>query len=217
MNFLQSVICSFSIIIAAIIAAWRFGNIHPVFRPFIFCIWLACFNELLSFVLVRSHLSNVVNANIYVLVESLLICWQFRRWGLFGKQKKIYLLLLGMLSLVWVSENFIFFSIFQFSSWFRILYSFIIVLMAISLLNGHIVRERGALLKNPLVLICLAYIIYYTFKVLVEVFWVYGLNESTAFQIKIYFILDCVNLFCNLIYALAVLWMPTKHRFTLQF
>ena len=205
-----------SIIIAAAIGAWRFDDIHPSFRPFIYCIWLALVNESLSIGLIMTRHSNILNSNIYILLESWLIAWQFYNWGLLRRYKIVLPGLLVLLTLGWVAENFFIANILQFSSWFRIFYSFIIVLLSISLLNQHIVVEKEMLLKNPVALICLAFIIYYTYKVLVETFWVYGLNESTTFQSKVYFILNYINLFANLIYALAVLWMPIKHRFTLS-
>jgi hypothetical protein len=217
MSFFISAIWSMSIGIAAMIACWKFRTIHPVFRPFIYCIWLALANEILSIIMVRTIHTNAVNSNIYVLLESLLIVWQFRKWGLFERYRIIFRLLLVLLVLAWIAENFILFSIHQFSSWFRIFYSFIIVLLSISLLNRQILGDKGVLLKNPVALICLAFIIYYTYKVLVETFWVYGLNESGIFRNKVYIILNYINLFSNLIYALAVLWMPTKHRFTMQY
>lgn len=217
MSFLLSAIWSMSIGIAAIIACWRFRTIHPVFRPFIYCTWLAFVNEILSISMVKAIHSNAVNSNIYVLLESLLIVWQFRKWGLFERYKIIFRSILVVLLLAWITENFIVSSIGHFSSWFRIFYSFIIVLLSISLLNRLILREKGLLLKNPIALICLTFIIYYTYKVLVETFWVYGLNESSTFRSKVYFILNYINLFSNLIYALAVLWMPTKHRFTMPY
>ncbi|MEP6749368.1 MAG: hypothetical protein ABJB86_16655 [Bacteroidota bacterium] len=217
MSYFISAISSLSIGIAAIIACWRFRKIHPVFRPFIYCIWLALANEILSIILVQTIRTNAVNSNIYVLLESLLIVWQFRKWGMFERYKIVFKLLLGLLVLAWFTENFMLFSIRQFSSWFRIFYSFIIVLLSISLLNRQILGDKGILLKNPVALICLSFIIYYTYKVLVETFWVYGLNESGTFRNKVYIILNYINLFSNLIYALAVLWMPTKHRFTMQY
>jgi hypothetical protein len=217
MSFLLSAIWSLSIGIAAIIACWRFSVIHPVFRPFIFYVWLAFANEILSIILAKVIHTNAVNSNIYVLLESLLLVWQFRKWGLFERYKIIFSGLLAVLVLAWAFENFIFSSIFRFSSWFRIFYSFIIVLLSISLLNRLILREKGFLLKNPIAMICLTFIVYYTYKILVEIFWVYGLNENSIFRSKVYFILNYINLFSNLIYALAVLWMPTKHRFTMGY
>jgi len=216
MSFLSNVLCSISIIIAAAIGAWRFGDIHPSFRPFIYCVWLALINESLSIGLIVAGHSNILNSNVYILLEAGLIVWQFYNWGILRTHKILFPGLLALLAAGWLIENFMIAHITQFSSWFRIFYSFIIVLLSINLLNQHIVVEKEMLLKNPVALICLAFIIYYTYKVLVETFWVYGLNESPNFQSKVYFILNYVNLFANLIYALAVLWMPTKHRFTLS-
>jgi hypothetical protein len=217
MSFVLSIVTSLSIGIAAIIAVFRFGNIHPVFRPFIYCIWIGLITEIVSIILAHAIRNSAVTSNIYVLLESLLITWQFCKWGLFGSNKIIFPLLLAVLVLTWFLENFVFFSIRQFSSWFRVFYSMVIVLMSISELNRQIVRERGMLLKNPEALICLSFIIYFTYKVLVETFWLYGLNESSTFQSKVYFILNYINLFSNLIYALAILWIPTKRRFTLPY
>ena len=215
MNFILSVACSMSIVFAAIIGAWRFGKINPVFRPFLFCVWLGLLNEIVSIITARTIHNTAINGNVYVLCESLLLLWQFRQWELFGRQRWMVNAIGSFLVLAWVIENFMLFSIVQFSSWFRIIYSFVIVLLSVSMLNRQILVEKGPLLKNPVALLCLAFIIYYTYKVLVETFWVYGLNESTTFQTKVYLILDYFNLFSNLIYALAVLWMPTKHRFTM--
>jgi len=206
-----------SIVIAAIIGAWRFKNINAVFRPFLFCLWLGLLNEIVSLIAAKTIHNTAVNGNLYVLFESLLLLWQFRRWGLFGRHRAVFYLIGCILLLVWLFENFILFSIVQFSSWFRIIYSFIVVLLSVSMLNRQILVEKGPLLRNPVALLCLAFIIYYTYKVLVETFWLYGLNESSTFQTKVYLILDYFNLFSNLIYALAVLWMPTKHRFTMPF
>ena len=101
--------------------------------------------------------------------------------------------------------------------YYLILYSFILVLFSIHTINGILIRERKNILKNPIFLICTAFVIYFTFRVLVYTSWMYGLSMSNEFNIKVNFILESMNLFANLIYALAILWMPTKHRFTLQF
>lgn len=214
--FLLNSFCSISIIIAAAIGAWRFRDIHPSFRPFIYCIWVGFINELLSIGLIATGHSNALNSNIYILIEAWLIVWQFYNWGLLRRHRILFPGLLTLITLVWLTENFVMGNLLQFSSWFRIIYSFILVLLSISLLNQQIVIEKEMLLKNPVALICLAFIIYYTYKVLVETFWVYGLIESANFQTKVYLIMNYINLFANLIFALAVLWMPTKHRFTLS-
>lgn len=215
MNYTIRLILSFAIGIPVIISWVRFKKINPTYYPFIFCLWLGLLNEILSYILSRVFHSNAINNNIYVLLESFLITWQFHEWKLFSRLKSLYIVLLCIFSATWIVENFIISKISYFSSYFRILYSFVIVLMSISLLNFLLVRERKSLLLNPVFLICATFVVYYTYKVLVEAFWVYGLNSSKEFRVQIYEIFVFINLFSNLTYTLAVLWMPTKQRFTL--
>jgi hypothetical protein len=40
-------------------------------------------NEIISFIVAQSGHSNSLNNNIYALIESLLIAWQFKEWDLF--------------------------------------------------------------------------------------------------------------------------------------
>ena len=85
------------------------------------------------------------------------------------------------------------------------------------MINRQLMRERKSIYKNPIFIICMAFLVYYTFTVIVVVFWQYGLNVSMQFVMNITTILIYINLFTNLIFALAILWIPTKHRFSLPF
>lgn len=83
------------------------------------------------------------------------------------------------------------------------------------MINRLIGSERKTLLKNSIFIISTIFVFYFTLKVIVEAFWVYGLNE-TNFQTNVYHISVIVNVFANLLYTIAILWMPSKQRFTLQ-
>lgn len=208
-------IFSFSIAIAAIIGLIRFKKINPAYYPFLFCIWLAFLNEILNYILARTIKNNIPNNNIYVLLESLLITWQFKRWGLFQRTNYLYFLLISLYVTAWVIEIFFVFTINQMTFYFQIFYSFIVVLMSIHIINRLIVRERKNVLKNPVFLICLAFVTYFTLRVLILTFQLYGTNLSREFRVNVFYSMIYVNLLSNLIYALAVLWMPTKQRFTM--
>jgi hypothetical protein len=217
MPYIYIVIFSFSIVIPAIIGWVRFKKINPTYYPFIICLWIGLINEIVSYVVSQYKISNALNSNVYVLAESLLINWQFRRWGIFERMKSLFALIMILFIGTWVVENFIISKITYFSSYFRIIYSFAISLMSISLINSLIVREKKQFLRNSMFLISIGFILYYTYKVLVEAFWIYGLNNSREFRNNVYLILAYINLIANFIYALAILWMPTKHRFSLPF
>ena len=152
-----------------------------------------------------------------MLAESLLFTWQFKNWGLFRRSKILFPILLGSLILFWGIEGFFIVKTQNTISYFRIFYSFLISIMSINIINQQLNFEKKNIVKNPIFLICIGFVIYFTYDVIVGLFWLYGLHMSMQFQINVAIILVYINLFANLIYALAVLWMPLKHRFTLPY
>ncbi len=215
MSYTSVLIFSFTLAISAVIGLVRFKKINRAYHPFLFLIWLGLFNEILGVILARIFHDNSISTNIYLLAESVLITWQFRRWGLFDNAKPLYVFIVILLIAGWLTELIFVAGLKGIPFYFEIAYAFIIVLMSIHTINGLLIRERRIVLKNPIFLICLGFVIYYTLKVLDHSFWLYGLSESPEFSRSITNALNYVNLLANLIYALAVLWMPTRHRFSM--
>jgi hypothetical protein len=210
-------IFNFSIFIAAFIGCVRFRRIHPDYYPFLFLIWTGSINEVISTILIFSGYYNIVNFNIYNLIESLLATWLFYRWRLFDGNQKLYHSLLLTFSASWLLDIIFISGFSHFNSYFRIFYSFALILMSINMINRMLFKERINFLRNPVFIICSGFIIFYTLTVTTEAFYVYGLKLSLAFQANITYILMSANLFCNLIYALAILWMPRRQAFSLQY
>jgi len=217
MSFELSVILSFSILIAGFISVIRFSKIGSLYYPFIYLIWIGCVNETISYFLVIYRSNNVVNGIIYDLCESLLLLWFFKNLGVFNRKKAIFYFFAGFFIVLWIAESFFknhFGS--AFNSYFSIGYSFSIVLLSITAINKLLFQERE-IIKNPAFLICIGIVFFFTYKVVIEMFWLYGLGKSENFQSRVYIILLYINFLCNLIYALAILWMRKKQAFTLQF
>ena len=214
MNYRCVILFSLSILVAAIIGVIRFKKIDPAYYPFIICTWIASINEIAGIFITSRGQPTVINNNIYVLIESLLITWQFERWSLFSQHKKTFFLLMAGLLLTWITDSFLISGINQISFYFRLLYSFAIVLMAITVNNNLIFTFKKKLIRSPEFLICTGFILYFTYKILIETFWLYGLNNSKNFRINVYLLLTWINLFVNLIYAIALLWIPKKLRYT---
>lgn len=217
MNYYQSAILSFSILIGTVIGWIRFKKTEPAFFPFLVCLTVASGNEICSFIMTLNGYSTTYNNNIYVLLEALLITWQFKNWGLFKNFKMAYLFLMFVICIAWIAENFGMYKMAAISFYFRIFYAFIIVLMSIHINNNLILTFRNNLLKSPVFLICTGFIIYFTYKILIEAFWFYGLNVSRDFRINVYLLLTWINLFVNLIYAAAMLWIPKKPQYITLF
>jgi hypothetical protein len=215
MSYEVAIAFAFSIVIPAALGFYRYPGTNKDYKPFFYFIWIGLLNEIISVCVNYSGESNAVNSNIYVLIESLIILWLFRRLKLF-KTYNIYYALVFLYLAVWVTENLFVSKITQFNSYFRIVYSFATVLMAIQVVNQLIVRQQKSITRHASFIISIGFIIYYTYKILVEVFWVYGLNNSPEFQTDVYNILHIINFICNLIYAIAIIWIPRKKEFIRQ-
>lgn len=215
-SFAVAVLFSMSILIAGLIAVFRFGHIKNMYRPFIYLIWIACLNELLSVYLVYNGHYDIINYVIYSLCESLLLLWFFRNLGAFRNRQPWLYSLIVIFIVIWVVESFFGSRFVRLNYYFDVFYSFCVVILAIRAINDLLFTEKE-LLKNPTFLICMGIIIFFTYEIVEEMFWLYGLKESRIFRQNVQSILMIVNLLCNLIYALAILWMRKRQAFTLQF
>jgi len=205
----------FSIGIAAILGAVRFKKINPAYYPFIYLVWIAFATEMASYFLIYAGYYNAIPYNIYVLLEALLVTWQFRRWGLFKNLDGLFYCLLGLFVILWSIDCFFIKGIRHTITYYRIVHSFIIVLMSISLVSQLLTRERQSLFRNASFLICLGFIIFFTFKIFVGIFTIWGANDKN-FRMNIGYIPVYLNVFTNLIFAIAVLWIPNRLRFTMR-
>lgn len=151
-------------------------------------------------------------------------CFFFRNMGLFEKQVSLFWGLFWALLILWGWENIAAGKITSVSSWFRIAYSFLIVILSIAMIglllyqNIHtpwLTGERSIFL-HPVFLISGGAIIFFIFKLVIEIFWWYGIDRSSSFRKNLYHILIYINPAVNLIYTLAILWIPRKQRYTIQ-
>ena len=205
-------------IIPSIIGWARYHKISPAFFPFLLLTWIGAFNEMLTFVLVFVfHQYNIVNTNLYQLVEALLILWQFKKWHLFTNEKGYQAIFASFVTAFLLENIFISKIYLGFNSYFHIYYSFVLVLLSINMINHVLMKERGSLLQNPVFIICSVFVILFTYTLLVDTFWAFGLKMSSVFRVKLQHIFVVINFLCNVIYTLAIIWMPKRQAFTLQY
>jgi hypothetical protein len=210
-----TVILGYSIVIASVIGLIRFNKILPAYRPFIIILCLGLINHTLSVIFNETIKNNAVNSNAYVLLESLLYLLLFKNWGAFNKKNVLFYSLFIFLLGLWIYDNLIWHSLAITNSLFRIVSSFILIFLSIGQLNKLIVTAKKNLFYNAIFLICCGLIIYFSYKATIEVFFFIRLEASNQFYINIFAILVFVNLFVNLIFAWAVLWIPKKQKSTL--
>lgn len=217
MNLYLDYFSNFAIFIGAVIGYLRFQRIHPAYHPFLYLLWTGSIVKILSLVVELSDYNSVIILNINNLVEALFATWLFHRWFLFDRNKSLYPSFQFTLFAIWLLDLVFISGFFEMNSWFRIVYSFVLILLSINMINRLLFRERIILVRSSAFLICSGFIIFYTLMALTEVFNVYGLQLSFAFRMMIKNMLLSANFLCNLIYVLAILCMPRRQAFSLQY
>jgi hypothetical protein len=82
-----------------------------------------------------------------------------------------------------------------------------------------VVNERSSIFKNPKFWICLGIIIFYSFFIVTVTtgLSLFMKNVSVQFRRDLQAISVYSNLLVNLLYAVAIIWVPRKKNFTSLF
>jgi len=203
-----SVFMSFSVCIAAVIAAVRIRNLDPVYLPFILCIWIGTINELISFVLAQNGYANIANNNIYILIEGILLLWQFKRWKIINS--RVFPTLVLLLAGTWFYEIHNLHALQNLHYCYRLLYAAIMVICCINFNNKLIISHANALVTNPGFLISTGYILYFIPKIVADTYWLYNANSSIEFLTAVFWVMATTNLLINLLFITAIIWIPRK-------
>lgn len=209
----EAFLLSLSILIPMIAGLVRYRSVPVSYRPFIYLLFIGFANEIVSYFFFYNS-SNAVPTNIYFLCEFLLFTIQFRLWKNILKKDMVYRSVLIGMTTLWIVENIVLGKIGTFSPTFQIGYSFVLVLMAVNQVNWLVVNEKGNLTTNAIFIISVAVMIFFSYKVLTEVFYYYatdGKLQRNIFTIEVY-----LNVVYNILLAIAILCMPRKKNFTRQ-
>ncbi len=213
MGYAIVVIMSFSILPASLAGILKFRQVEAIYYPILILLAFGLDNEMLSSFLIFNGYSNAVNSNIFLLIEVIFILWQFKCWGLYDEYSVLVPYIMIALVLCWLfiyrkPEHLL-----VFLPLFRYLASGLIVIMSMLMIIKLAITYNGPLLKFSIFLFSMGFCVYFSTCVLVEVLLQMDSTLSGELKDKIFRIGSIVNVICNLIYLIAVLWMPMKPRY----
>ena len=206
------ILFNFSILPAAIAGIVRQRVLGREWYPFLALLWLGLCNEALSLVLIYTVRNNTINGNMYTLIEYLLILYQFYYWNRGGKTKYALLAIMG--TMIWLTDNLILHSLRQDNSLFRAFYGFILVFLAIEQINMRIINSNIRLRNDAVFIVCCGFVLYFSCRAFMEVFDVFGVSFSDAFEANLFLAMAAVNCIANLTYTTALLCIPVKQRYS---
>jgi hypothetical protein len=225
MNEYLRIISRASMAVPAILAIVRYRSFLRPMQPFFWLLVVGLLFEISSLLLDNAPgNAEDISANIYIFFEFQLILWLFYRWHTNGPKRNYYAVISVLAILIWVFDNIILSKITVISEIVRIFNAFVISLLAIHHINRLLVTERSSLLKNPAFIICCAFVFYFSYKILVEVFYMHtGGYFSPTLNAKdpldaplvnlarnIYSVHDYVNTLYNFILTYAVICIPLR-------
>ncbi|OQP50791.1 hypothetical protein A4H97_02870 [Niastella yeongjuensis] len=214
-------ILSLSIGIAVIIGIVRFRRIDQSYYPFIFNCIAALSVEILNRIwdVTDNRDAFTFVLNVFSYVDFFFFLWLFHNWGLFNRKKSTFIAIASVFFVIWLVTNIIFSNFINNNNYFFILYAFALIFFSVNTFNKMVVHERSSIFRNPKFWICLGVIIFYSFFIVV---FTTGLSlfehsMSKPFRAELWAISVYSNLLVNILYAVAVIWIPRKKSFTSLF
>src|SRR6478672_9084294 len=216
MSYELMVFLSYSILPAVVAGFLRFKKVDKTYLPMLICLATGLINEVISTVVVWQGESNAVNNNVFYLIESQLLLWQFKCWNLYSDNKIMLTMLQAAFLVFWCWQNRGLQKVQSFEPWFRSVTGVAIVIMCILTSNKLVISYDGRLWQSSCFLFCWGMILYFSTVIVIEVFLYLNTTLNSRLLDAIFKAGITVNVLANLLYFIAVLWIPPKSLFILQ-
>lgn len=180
-------------------------------RPLVWYVIVSFANEIISSIAYYSHHSSysIPFTNTYLLIFPLLLLWQYKNWNVFVYQSKLYRILQLTIVVSWIFLV-VYGNMTKTGNWFRILNYVILTLVSLSNLNRIISRNTSDLIHNTNFIVTAACILVYPTKLIVDVFYLYGLDKDRSFIMQVFVVFTLINILFYLALAYALKWSDRK-------
>ena len=214
-------ILSLSIGFAVIIGIVRLRKMDKSYYPFFYNVVVALIVEILNRILtVTGHpVAFLVVLNVFAYIDFFLFLWLFQNWGLFDRKRSVFIAIAGAFLLMWIITS-LMQGFTTHNYYFFVLYAFALIFFSVNTFNKAVVNERISIFRNPKFWICLGIIIFYSFFIVhvsTGISYFRHKIASVEFRQKLQSISVYSNLLVNLLYAVAMIWVPRKKNFTSLF
>jgi hypothetical protein len=213
-------ILSLSIAPAVIMGMVRYRKMDASYHPFLYYTWFVLLFEILVYLLSTQKAYNTLGVlfNLYAFVEFVLLTWIFHKWGLFKRNRAIVFSIMIIFFFIWVFTIFYFKGIYKKSNHFAIAYSFALIFYSISSFHRLVIQEYRSIFINAKFWICTGVIIFYSYFVIGSS--VRLLIQRSKANVKFFEQLQEIdvysNLLVNILYAIAIIWIPNKKKNSLM-
>lgn len=203
-NFQLMSLSSLTVLIPTCCAIIRFKQLDRLFYPYVFLVFLMFINELTAWIILRTIGHEMeYSYNVFFLIESIVITYQFKRWGLFKTKDRFFYLAISSYFLVWLVESYHTRLGNYLNSYFIIFYSLIVVLMSLRLIYELRNKKFDAIVIDPVFIICSSFLLFFAYTIITEAVSIYD-RMSADFRWKVINILNIVYIISNIGHSIAI-------------
>lgn len=183
--------------------------------PFIWVFVFITISEISRYILVKNELYTPLPYNLNYLISSILYLILFFNWNKISR--KIFLFLCSATILFWIYNYFIAGNIHDLSRNFHIYNSLLLVFLCLIALSKELSKniQETKVYKNSMIIICFVLIIYNTYRLILVPFA--NTSSSYGFFVILFGLNKYLLIASYFIFAIAVLWIPKKKNYSLQF
>lgn len=210
--FIFTTICSFTGLVPALYAILKYKLINEEHRIFVFYLIVGCavdisgrLSLIFRYLIFARELSNF-----YILFEGIIFLILFYKWS--ALKRTSFIIFLTLIFVSWFLDNYYLKSFDDSCSMYRILYSIIIVLLSIKLVQKVNLNQRASILKDPLSLISITLIFNFSYRSVFESLYLFKLGFSNNFYLSAYLIFITFNVISNCTYTYAIYCMGLRKR-----
>lgn len=215
---LISIYVAYSAIIPFFAGIYKINQIQLKQRYFVYLLCIYFFTNIVGsiFLFLNEAKFNSILSNVFVLIDFVYLYILISNW-LSKKVLVFEIIIVFFILLFWAYENLIFSKIDITNIYFRILYSFVISIKSIELINKTITVSRKKVWKNPYFIIASTFVLYYSYKAIYETVYLITLDKNPAFAINAFKGLLLVNLISYISYAIGILCMNKKVQMNISY
>jgi len=128
----------------------------------------------------------------------------------FKKKYRVFMFLTGICIAIWIIENILSFKINLEDPYFIITYAFVIVLLSINQINATMIYLKEPLIKNPQIILCVAFITYFIYQIIFEASEF--ISNTSVITLRLYIGFAYINFTRNILFAIAMFFITSKSK-----
>ena len=196
-----SIISAFSVLLPLAAAIWKRQVIWRKFSFLVLILLVGGLNDLASYLAIKIHGDNMVNGNVYQLVEFVLLVCLFKKWPSY-RQNYFHSVILGIGILLWVLDFCILHSLRENSSVFRVFGSILLVFVCINQINYTILNRENSIIF-PRMLIKVGFALYFLYKSFIESFELFAIPIHYPYYARFWYVQCGISILLNVLITIA--------------